>query len=464
VKAMSGHQIRLRVSSLTKWKVSIFGLGYVGLSHAVAYALKGVKVIGFDVDKVKLKFIEKGIPPIKELGVVENLENLVKDRKLRVTGNHKDAILSTDITFVSVNTPSLPDGHADLSQVKSAISMIGQVLRNKNEYHLVVVNSTIPPKTTEDVVKPLLEETSSRIIGEEIGLCFMPEFLREGSAIQDILEPWRIVVGEVDKKSGDTLERFLMDVHGNKLPPIIRTTPVNAELIKYGSNAFLATRVSFINTMARVCELLPGADVDVIAYGMGLDPRIGFLYLSAGPGFGGSCLPKDLKALIKTCENFECDPLLFRAVNEVNEQQIKHVVKIVEEALGNLKDKYVAVLGLAFKANTDDIRDSQAIKIIKFLIEKGTKVKVYDPEAMKNARNVLKDLVEYSTSSYECIKNCDATIIVTDWNEFKELRAEDYKRLMKKPIIIDTRRIYRNKFKEFHEKTVYIPMGIGKKH
>jgi len=451
------------VSSLIEWRISIFGLGYVGLSHAIAYALKGVKVIGFDVDREKLKSIKKGISPIKEPGVVENLGKLVKSGRLKVTGSHKDAVLSTNITFISVNTPSLPDGYADLSQVRSAISRIGEVLYDKNGYHLVVVNSTVPPRTTEDLVKPLLEETSGKIVGEEIGLCFMPEFLREGSAIRDILEPWRIVIGEVDKKSGDVLESFLLDVHGKRLPPVIRTTPVNAELIKYGSNAFLAMRVSFINTMARVCELLPGADVDVVAYGMGLDPRIGSRYLSAGPGFGGSCLPKDLKALIKTCENLGYDPLLFKVIDEVNEQQLKHVVEIVEQRLGNLKDKKVAVLGLAFKAGTDDIRDSQAIRIIRYLVEKGAEVKVYDPEAMENARNVLKDLVEYSTSPYECIKDCDVTIIVTDWSEFKDLKAEDYRKLMKKPIIVDTRRIYRERLEEFNERTVYIPIGIGKK-
>ena len=451
------------MNDLSTWKVSIFGLGYVGLSHAVAYALKDIRVVGFDVDREKIELIRKGVSPIKEPDVVKHLKSLVKDDKIRVTEDYRGAVLSTDITFVCVNTPSLQDGSADLSQVKSAISMIGEVLRDKERFHLVVVNSTVPPTTTENVVKPLLEDVSGKRVGEDVGLCFMPEFLREGSAIRDILEPWRIVIGEVDKKSGDVLESFLLDVHGKRLPPVIRTTPVNAELIKYSSNAFLAMRVSFINTMARVCELLPGADVDVVAYGMGLDPRIGFRYLSAGPGFGGSCLPKDLKALIKTCENLGCDPLLFKVIDEVNEQQLKHVVEIVEQRLGNLKNKKVAVLGLAFKAGTDDIRDSQAIRIIRYLVEKGAEVKVYDPEAMENARNVLKDLVKYSTSPHECIKDCDVTIIVTDWSEFKDLKAEDYRKLMKKPIIVDTRRIYRERLEEFNEKTVYIPIGIGKK-
>ena len=451
------------MNKLSKWKISIFGLGYVGLSHAVAYALKGVKVIGFDIDEKKLESIRKGISPIKEPGVAENLGNLIKDGVLKITRDHKNAVLSTNITFISVNTPPLPNGDANLSQIKSATSMVGKVLRDKSEYHLVVVNSTIPPKTTEDLVKPLLEKTSGKKIGEEIGLCFMPEFLREGCAIQDILKPWRIVIGEIDKKSGDLLEHFLSDIHGDEMPPVIRTTPVNAELIKYGSNTFLATRVSFINSIARICELLPNADVDVVAYGMGLDPRIGLQYFSAGPGFGGSCLPKDIKALIKTCEKLGYDPLLFKAVDEVNNQQIKHIIDVVEQKLGDLKDKNVAVLGLAFKSGTDDIRDSQAIKIIKYLVEKKAEVKVYDPQAVENAKTVLKDLVKYSTSSHECIKNCDVAIIVTDWNEFKELKAEDYRKLMKNPIIVDTRRIYRKKFNEFNEKTTYIPIGIGKK-
>ena len=448
------------MNNLSTWKVSIFGLGYVGLSHAVAYALRGIKVVGFDVDREKIELVRKGVSPIKEPDVVKHLENLVKDGKIRVTEDHGDAVLSTNISFICVNTPPLQDGSADLSQVKSAISMIGEVLRDKEGFHLVVVNSTVPPSTTENVAKPLLEDISGKRVGEDIGLCFMPEFLREGSAVQDILNPWRIVIGEVDKKGGDVLHKFLLDVYRGKLPPLIRTSSVNAELIKYASNAFLAMRVSFINTIARLCELLPRANVDTVAYGIGLDPRIGTKYLKAGPGFGGICLPKDLRALIRTSEKVGYDPVLLKAIYKVNEEQMRHVVELVENVLGGLRNRDVAVLGLAFKAGMDDVRESPAIRIVSYLVERGARVKVYDPLAMENAKNVLGSRVVYASSMYECIKNCDAAIIVTDWSEFKRLTFKDLKKYAKKPIIIDTKRILIDKINELHEEVIYVTVGV----
>jgi len=449
------------VNNLSTWKVSIFGLGYVGLSHAVAYALRGTKIVGFDVDRKKIELIRKGISPIKEPDVVKHLENLVKTGKIKVTEDHKDAVLSTNISFICVNTPPLQDGSADLSQVKTAISMIGEVLRDKKEFHLVVVNSTVPPTTTENVVKPLLEDVSGKKIGEDVGLCFMPEFLREGSAVQDILSPWRIVIGEIDKKGGNVLHQFLLDVYRGKLPPLIRTAPVNAELIKYASNAFLAMRVSFINTIARLCELLPKANVDVVAYGMGLDPRIGTQYLKAGPGFGGICLPKDLRALIRTSEKFGYDPVLLKAIYKVNEEQMEHVVELVENVLGGLKNRDVAVLGLAFKAGIDDVRESPAIRIVNCLVGRGARVKVYDPLAMESAKNVLENKVTYASSMYECIKDCDAAIVVTDWKEFKRLTPEDLRKFMRKAVLIDTRRVFIDRVHEFDKKDTYIAVGIS---
>jgi len=339
--------------------------------------------------------------------------------------------------------------------------MIGEVLRNKEEFHLVVVNSTVPPTTTENVVKPLLEDISGKKIGEDVGLCFMPEFLREGSAVQDILNPWRIVIGEVDKKGGDVLHQFLLDVYCGKLPPLIRTTPVNAELIKYASNAFLAMRVSFINTIARLCELLPKANVDVVAYGMGLDPRIGTQYLKAGPGFGGICLPKDLRALIRTSEKFGYDPVLLKAIYKVNEEQMEHVVELVENVLGGLKNRDVAVLGLAFKAGIDDVRESPAIRIVSYLVGKGARVKVYDPLAMESAKNVLGNKITYASSMYECIKDCDAAIIITDWDEFKKFTPNDFRKFMRNPVLIDTRRVFIDKIHEFNRTVTYIAVGIS---
>ena len=447
---------------MQEWSVSIFGLGYVGLSHAVAYALRGAKVIGFDIDESKIKTISRGISPIKESDIQESLRRLIGEGILEVTNDFRKAISLTSITFVSVNTPSLPDGSADLSQVRSAVSMIGDALKAKEDYHLVVIKSTVPPSTTECLVKPLLEETSGKKVGVDLGLCVMPEFLREGTALRDVLNPWRIVIGEVDRRSGDFLEQFVRFIYGDSSPPIIRTTPVNAELIKYASNAFLAMRVSFINSIAKLCESFEGADVDTVAYGIGLDPRIGTQYLKAGPGYGGSCLPKDVKALIKFCERRGYDPTLFKAIHGVNEAQMKHVVNLVEKALGGLKGKVVSVLGLAFKAGVDDVRESPSLKIIWLLLDKGAVVKVHDPLATENARRVLGSRVKYASSAYECIEGSSAAVVVTDWEEYKELKAQDFVRLMKKPIVVDTRRIYKDRLKELSNKLIYICLGLGK--
>ena len=274
------------------------------------------------------------------------------------------------------------------------------------------------------------------------------------------MSPWRIVIGEVDKKSGDVLYQFLLVVYRDKFPPFIRTAPVNAELIKYTSNAFLAMRVSFINTIARLYELIPNSDVNVVAYGVGLDPKICTQYLKAGPGFGGICLPKDLRALIRTSERIGYDPVLLEAIYKVNDEQMRHVVKLVEGVLGGLMNKDVAVLGLAFKADIDDVRESPAIRIVNYLIEKNARVKVYDPLAMENAKNVLGNKVVYASSMYECIKNCDAVIIVTDWSEFKRLTFKDLKKYARKPIIIDTKRIPIDKINELHEEVIYVTVGV----
>lgn len=439
-------------------KVSIFGLGYVGLSYAVVYALKGIKVYGFDIDEEKIKLISRGFSPIREPGVSNNLKRLIESKSLIITDDHKHAILNTDITFICVNTPSFPNGEVDLRQINSAIEMIGSVLKFKSNYHLVVIKSTVPPMTTESIIKLLLEKSSGKAVGKSLGLCVMPEFLREGSSLKDILNPWRIVIGEIDKKSGDMLEKFVKNIYGDKLPPIIRTSPVNAELIKYTSNAFLAMRVSFINSIARICEILPNADVDIVAYGAGLDPRIGTEYLKAGPGYGGICLPKDLKALIRACEKYGYKPTLFKAIDKVNREEPQHIVNLLEMVLGNLRDKVVGILGLAFKPGTDDIRDSPAINIIKILLSRGAKIKVHDPLAMDNAKKILKNVI-YAKDKYNCVKNSDAIIIVTDWSEYKELNCRDFLNLMKKPIVLDTRRILKDKCIR-DKRIIYLPIGI----
>ena len=440
--------------------ISVIGLGYVGLSLAVAFGLKGFKVVGVDIDPRKIGAVNKGLSPIKEPGVVENLPRLVREGLVEATSDYRYAVEKTEASLIAVNTPPALDGRADLRQLESAIKSIGKVL--SEDFHLVVVCSTVPPGTTSSFVKPLLERVSGRKVGLDVGLAIMPEFLREGSAVQDILRPWRVVIGVEDEKSKESLLSIIKVLYGTDLPALVITNYVNAELIKYTSNAFLAARVSFINTLARLCEALPGADIDIVAYGAGLDPRIGTSYFTAGPGYGGICLPKDLKALIKVFEDKSLDPILLKAIDRVNEEQIRHVVEITRWALGGLKNRKICVLGLAFKAGTDDVRESPGVKIARKLAEEGADVKVYDPLALDNARKELGVLVKYAESLLDAVKGCDAVIITTDDSEFNKLNIDNLAKTMRRFVIIDTKRLLKN----FRNKIValggkYYAIGLG---
>jgi len=334
-------------------------------------------------------------------------------------------------------------------------------LRVKDEYHLVVLRSTVVPGTTENVVKPIVEVRSGKRCGEGWGLCFNPEFLSEGSAVEDTFNPDRIVIGECDERSGDVLESLYKEFYAEKMPPLLRTSPVNAELIKYANNAFLAMKVSFINTIANICERIPGADVTVVAKGIGLDKRIGSLFLNAGLGYGGSCLPKDLRALIQHSRSLGYEPKLLEAVKEVNDGQPRRAIELCKELVGELRGRRVAVLGLAFKPNTDDMRDAVSIKIVKRLLEEGARVVVYDPRAVENAKKVFGSSVEYATSVEECLRGSECAIVVTEWEEFRRLRPEDFLRLMKEPVVVDGRRIYDAEL--FSSRLRFAAVGFGKR-
>jgi len=322
-----------------------------------------------------------------------------------------------------------------------------------------VVKSTVIPGTTENIVKPILEESSGKRCGTDFGLCMNPEFLREGSALHDTFNPDRIVIGEYDKKSGDILEALYREFYAEKMPPIIRTTPVNAELIKYANNAFLATKISFINTIANICDRIPGADVTVVAKGIGLDKRIGPLFLNAGLGYGGSCLPKDLRALIQYSKNLGYEPKLLEAVESVNNSQPQRAIELCKKLLGELRGKRVAILGLAFKPNTDDIREAPSITIIRQLLKEGARVVAYDPVAIPNAKAIFKDDIEYASSAIECLKNADCCILVTEWEEFKKLKPEDFIQNMRTPILLDGRRLFDPE--EFSRKIRFMAIGLG---
>jgi UDPglucose 6-dehydrogenase len=443
---------------LKPYKISIVGMGRVGLCTAVAFASRGYAVVASETSMEKVSLINRGVPPFHEPSLGEMLVEVLQSGHFKCTSNTRAAVLNTDMTFITVGTPSKPDGCIDLHYIEDSTKEIGNALSNK-DYHLVVVKSTVTPGTTENVIKPILEKSSGKKSGVNFGLCVNPEFLREGSALYDTFNPDRIIIGEYDKKSGDMLEALYRKFYAEKMPPIIRTTLVNAELIKYANNAFLATKVSFINTIANICERIPGADVTTVAKGIGLDKRIGHLFLNAGLGYGGSCLPKDLRALIEHSRSLGYEPKLLEVVETVNKNQPQRALELCKKLLGELRNKRIAVLGLAFKPNTDDMREAPSITIIRRLLKEGAKVVTYDPAAIPNAKAIFKDEIEYASSALECLKGADCCILVTEWEEFKKLRPDDFIQNMRTPILLDGRRIYDPE--EFSRKIKFAAIGLG---
>ena len=443
-------------------KISVMGSGYVGLTTAVGFASKGYNVIISTHDMDKVASINKGIPPFHEPGLPELLRKTVGEGNLRCVSDSETAVLDTDITFIASGTPSKPDGSIDLKYIRNAAREIGEALKKKNEYHLVVVKSTVVPGTTNDTVKFTIEKYSRKKCGSAFGLCMSPEFLAEGTALQDTFSPDRIVIGEYDKKSGDLLESLYKDFCGRKAPPIVRTNLPNAELVKYASNAFLAMKVSFINQMANLCQKIPNTDVAAIARGIGLDKRIGPLFLKAGLGLGGSCFPKDLKALLNFAKKTRTALPLTEATLSVNSVQPLKAVELAEQLLENFEGNRVAILGLSFKPGTDDMRDAVSIKIVDELLKKKARVRVYDPAAMKNARAIFGKKIRYCKSATECVKNADCAILVTEWPEFLQLKPEDFAANMRKPILIDGRHIYDPR--KFSRKLRYVAIGVGAKN
>ena len=434
--------------------IAIVGLGYVGLTTAVAFASRGLKVAGYDVDAAKVDRINGGDPGFREPGVDSLLRGALKKGF-----SARTEVGPADFYFITVGTPSLQDGSIDLSYLKEASRTIGSAMRQRSGYQVVVVKSTVTPGTTETIVGPEIESNSGLQWGKGFGLAMNPEFLKEGAAVKDTLEPDRIVIGEADKRSGDLLWKLFKTFYGKRMPQTLRTMPVNAELIKYANNAFLAAKVSYINMVANLCEKLPGADVEVVAKGIGMDSRIGGAFLKAGPGWGGSCFPKDLKNFRATFSSQGLEAPMIDATVEVNENQPRMVIRAAEELLGGLEGKRVAVLGLAFKAETDDIRESVSVKIIEMLLNHGANVTTYDPAAMGNARKVLGDKVTFVPSAIDALKGADCCVVATDWAEFGKLRVKDFLSNMMHPAIVDTRRIYD---RAGFGSTKYVAVGLGR--
>jgi UDPglucose 6-dehydrogenase len=415
--------------------ISIIGTGYVGLVSAACFAKLGHKIICVDVYKEKVEKINHGISPIYEEGLDELLINF-KDR-IYATVDHSYAIKNSDVTFICVGTPSKKDGGIDLSFVKDSAIEISKQLKQINRWHLVVVKSTVVPGTTHDIILPLLEKFSSKKAGVGFGLAMNPEFLKEGLAVKDFLEPDRIIIGAYDKKSGDILKKLYSKISC----PIIITSLSAAEMIKYASNAFLATKISFINEIGNLCKKL---DIDTydVADGIGLDKRIGRSFLDSGIGWGGSCFPKDVDALIAWAKENNEKIRIIESTREINEKQPLKLVTILKKHIPKLNGKIIGILGLAFKPNTDDIRESRAIPIIDELLNEGAIIKAYDPQAIKNFKKLYPNINYCSTSSE--VLNSDAILITTKWKEFTDL---DYKGR----IVIDGRKIIQAKKAKIYE-------------
>lgn len=439
-------------------RLSVVGLGRVGLCLSSCFASKGHKVIGVDVDENKVEMVNQRKSPIFEPGLQDLLAKVVRDGSLRCVTQTEKAVIGSDITFVSVGTPSLRSGGTDLRFVRAAAKDIGRALREKSGYHLVVITSTVTPGTTESIVQPIVEEHSGKRLCEHLGFCMNPEFLREGTAVHDVFHPHLVVIGECDRRSGDQLERFYQAFFDKKIP-LMRVNPKTAELIKYANNAFLATKISFVNTIANICERIPDADVISVAKAIGIDPRIGPHFMNAGAGFGGSCLPKDLRALAAFAKRIGYRETLLKAVSEVNENQCRRVYELARRNLRTLKDKRIALLGLAFKPGTDETRDAPSIKLIRWFKNAGSKIRVYDPAAMKNVMRIYPE-ISYAASATKCLDGVDCAILLTEWEEFRKIKPEEFLSRMRTHVLIDARRIYDSV--QYSKNMHFVAIGLGR--
>ena len=409
-------------------KIGIIGLGYVGLITGVGFASLGNKVIGVDLEKEKVEMINRGEAPIYEKGLEEKLKE-VKDN-LTATSSIEE-LKDCELIFICVGTPSREDGSMDMKYIENAAGDISSILDN---YKLIIVKSTVVPGTTESLI-PVLEKNRKKI-GEDFGLAMTPEFLKEGCALEDFFKPDRIVIGFYDEKSKEILDRLYKDFDCPKLYTNLKT----AEMIKYASNSFLATKVSFINEIGNICKKL-GINTYEVADGMGYDDRIERKFLNAGVGFGGSCFPKDVNALIAKADEIGEESKLLKEVMGLNERQPLKLIELLKKHVPDLKEKNIGILGLAFKSETDDVRESRAIPVVRKLLEEGASVKAYDPKAIENFKKHFPDL---KYCSAEEVLDSDAILILTDWDEFKNL---DYSG----KVVIDGRRLLKAKEARVYE-------------
>ncbi len=410
--------------------ITIIGTGYVGLVTGAAFADLGNTVYGVDIDAGKIERLTHGVIPIYEPGLEEVVVRNVRAKRLAFTTCYDESVPNSEFVFICVDTPSSFDGDADMRAVRSASEMVGRSMSG----HTIVVNKSTMPIGSGDLVSSILEETKSE--DATFAVVSNPEFLREGSAVSDVFKPSRVVLGAEDRSAAERVA----ELYRSQGAPIVITDRRTAEMIKYASNAILATRISFINEMSQICEQV-GADVTVVAQGMGYDPRIGPLFLEAGIGFGGSCFPKDVKALAFMAEEVGCHPQLLHAVLEINKDMRRRFVWRLQNLIGDLHGRRVALWGLAFKQDTDDTRESPGLDIARILQQRGASVVAYDPAALDNARRELP-VIEYAEDPYGAVDGADALLVATPWNEFKQADLRRVRELMRTPVLLDGRNIY----------------------
>ncbi|KKR76438.1 MAG: UDP-glucose 6-dehydrogenase [Candidatus Levybacteria bacterium GW2011_GWA2_40_8] len=418
--------------------ITFVGHGYVGLVTASVFADLGNKVYVIGHTPKKIEDLKKGLIPFYEPGLSEMVKKNIERKRLIFTLDYKPSVSDSDIVFIAVGTPPQKTGDAELNSVFEVAKKIGENL--KNGYTVVATKSTVPPGTNRRITQ-IIKESKSK--ASEFDIASVPEFLREGTAIEDTLKPDRIVIGTESNKA----RKLLIDLHkplagelSESFPNVLETNLETAELVKYASNSFLATKISFANAIAKLSELLD-ADGLTVLEGIGYDKRIGREFLYPGPGYGGSCLPKDVKALLSIASDHGYDFTLLDEVEGINQQAKRDIVRKVKRILGDIRDKKIAVLGLSFKPNTDDMRDAPSIDIIALLQKEGANISAFDPQAMENAKKIFQN-VTFCKDIYDAVKDTDALVLITEWNEFKEVELKKIKKLMRSPNIIDSRNIF----------------------
>lgn len=437
-------------------KISVVGSGYVGLVTGACFAETGVTVHCVDVDEDKINKLNNGIIPIYEPGLEKMVERNVKKGRLFFTTNLKETLQDCEVVFSAVGTPPDEDGSADLKYV---LQVAKEVAQNMDHYMVIVTKSTVPIGTAEKVKKAVQDELNKRGVSIPFDVASNPEFLKEGDAIDDFMKPDRIVIGVESEQAEKIMKRlykpFLLNGH-----PILFMDVPSAELTKYAANSMLATRISFMNEIANLCEIV-GADINAVRKGIGSDSRIGSKFLYAGAGYGGSCFPKDVKALIKTAKENDFDLTILQSVENVNDKQ-KAVMfdKIAQYFNNDIKGKKIALWGLSFKPNTDDMREAPALTMIDKLVSAGATVRAYDPVAMEEAKRRIGDKIEYAQDQYDALVDADALLVITEWNEFRILNYKVIERLVKNKVIFDGRNIFEpSEVKEFG----FEYFGIGRK-